>query len=226
MCRRVAQYKGAREYADAFSEWPFLNFIGNAPLGYYNVAPSTRAAILCREEEALCARLVKWGWRPYWWVSDDKDRIGAPVEEVASSPFFRKIRPHRAICPVDGWYEWIDEGNHCKQPYFIQRRDRQPCLCTAIGHFACDARQPSHHEGFVIITADSQGGMVDSHDPRPVVLSPDRARQWLEPETTDEHAEQVALQQGEPAAAFEWHRVSVEVGAAGKQGPHLIVSVD
>ncbi|MCY1378390.1 putative SOS response-associated peptidase YedK [compost metagenome] len=68
--------------------------------------------------------------------------------------------------------------------------------------------------------------MVDSHDPRPVVLSPDRARQWLEPETTDEHAEQVALQQGEPAAAFEWHRVSVEVGAAGKQGPHLIESVD
>ncbi|MNN76528.1 putative SOS response-associated peptidase YedK [compost metagenome] len=68
--------------------------------------------------------------------------------------------------------------------------------------------------------------MVDSHGPRPVVLAPESAREWLELETTGEDAEQIALQQGEPTEAFEWHRVSVEVCAASKQGPHLIEPVD
>ncbi|MDP1008099.1 SOS response-associated peptidase family protein, partial [Klebsiella pneumoniae] len=71
---------------------------------------------------------------------------------------------------------------------------------------------PGEHDGFVIITADSAGGMLDIHDRRPVVLTPDLAREWLDPTTPKERAEQMVLLQGEPAEAFEWFKVDMAVG--------------
>lgn len=72
------------------------------------------------------------------------------------------------------------------------------------------------------ITADSAGGMVDIHDRRPVVLSPELAREWLDPATPPERAEQIALNQGEPSEAFTWYPVSRDVGNVRNQGPQLI----
>jgi len=70
--------------------------------------------------------------------------------------------------------------------------------------------------------ADSAGGMVDIHDRRPVVLTPDLAREWLDRATPKEHAEQMALHQGEPAEVFEWFKVSTAVGNVRNHGPELI----
>ncbi|WP_411555619.1 SOS response-associated peptidase family protein [Nitrosospira sp. Is2] len=46
--------------------------------------------------------------------------------------------------------------------------------------------------GFVIVTEDSGAGMVDVHDRRPVVLQPDDARRWMNPETPVEEAANIA----------------------------------
>jgi putative SOS response-associated peptidase YedK len=59
----------------------------------------------------------------------------------------------------------------------------------------------------VIITADSAGGMVDIHDRRPVALSPELAREWLDPATPKERAEELVLNEGEPTDVFEWFKV-------------------
>ena len=126
-------------------------------------------------------------------------------------------RWYGSITPVDGGYEWVDEGGPKKQPYYIRRRDGQPALCASIGQFT-----GSEHDGFVIITADAQGGMVDVHDRRPVVLSPDLAREWICLNTPIEHAEQMALNLGEPAEEFEWFLVSTAVGNVRNQGPDLV----
>ena len=74
----------------------------------------------------------------------------------------------------------------------------------------------------MIITADAQGGMVDVHDRRPVVLAPALAREWLAPATSKAQAEQMVLELGEPALAFEWYRVATAVGNARNQGSGLI----
>nr|BFD42492.1 hypothetical protein FFPRI1PSEUD_39910 [Pseudomonas sp. FFPRI_1] len=74
----------------------------------------------------------------------------------------------------------------------------------------------------MIITADAQGGMVDIHDRRPVVLAPDLTREWLDPATPNERAEQMALHQGEPAESFEWFKVSIAVGNVRNHGAELI----
>lgn len=217
MCGRLSQYRGLHEFADTLNmEGAWRTTVGNLPLQRYNVAPSTPVAVLWLDHAGPRADLVRWGWRPHW-ATDRAPPINARAEKVAHGPFFRAIWPHRAITPVDGWFEWVDEGGPRKQPYFIKRRDGCPALCASIGQFA-----GTDNDGFVIITADAQGGMVDVHDRRPVVLAPALARDWLTPATPSEQAEQLVLELGEPAEAFEWYRVAAAVGNARNQGSELI----
>ncbi|MGE8451610.1 MAG: SOS response-associated peptidase family protein [Pseudomonadales bacterium] len=143
-------------------------------------------------------------------------------EHDTHGPFFRQIWPHRAICPIDNWFEWVDEGDPKKQPYLIRHRDGSPILCASIGQLPDADEGAREHDGFVIITADSVGGMVVIHDRRPVVLVPELAREWLDSATPKERAEQMALHQAEAADAFERFKVSTVVGNVRSHGPELI----
>ncbi|MFV3415346.1 SOS response-associated peptidase [Pseudomonas sp. NY15436] len=220
MCGRVAQYDSWADLV-AIMRLPGPDMLKEPIEPRYNVAPTTQTLLMVNDEGTLIGERVRWGWRPHW-AKDKPAPINARLEKVAHGPFFRAIWPHRAICPVSGWYEWVDEGGPKRQPYFIRRRDRYACLSAAIGQFPAGDREPAEHDGFVIITADAQGGMVDVHDRRPVVLSPELAAEWLDPATPKERAEQIALLQGEPAEAFEWFRVSTAVGNVRNQDRGLI----
>ncbi|MDI2336805.1 SOS response-associated peptidase family protein [Pseudomonas aeruginosa] len=196
MCGRLSQYTGLHEFVDALSmPNALVNLVGEQP-ERYNVAPSTAVTTLRLEGDALVAQAIRWGWRPFW----ARDRAA----------------------PVSGWFEWVAEGGPRKQPYHIQHADGSPILCAAIGQFPGLDDEPAEQHGFVIITADAEGGMVDIHDRRPVVLSPELAREWLDPATPPERAEQIVLHQGEPAEAFTWYAVSRDVGNVRNQGAYLI----
>ncbi|EMM6788253.1 TPA: DUF159 family protein [Pseudomonas aeruginosa] len=221
MCGRLSQYTGLHEFVDALSMPNVLvNLVGEQP-ERYNVAPSTQVTTLRLEGDALVAQAIRWGWRPFW-ARDRAAPINARAEKVAHGRFFSAAWKHRALTPVSGWFEWVDGGEGRKQPFHIQHADCSPILCAAIGQFpGLDDEQDERH-GFVIITADSAGGMIDIHDRRPVVLSPDLAREWLDPATPPERAEQIVLNQGEPSEAFTWYPVSRDVGNVRNQGPQLI----
>lgn len=64
--------------------------------------------------------------------------------------------------------------------------------------------------------------MIDIHDRRPVTLSPELAREWLDPATPKERAEQMVIHQGELTEAFEWFKVDRAVGNVRNHGPELI----
>ncbi|HHW2628393.1 TPA: SOS response-associated peptidase [Pseudomonas aeruginosa] len=222
MCGRLSQYTGLHEFVDALSmPNALVNLVGEQP-ERYNVAPSTAVTTLRLERNALVAQAIRWGWRPFW-ARDRAAPINARAEKVATSRFYSSAWKHRALTPVSGWFEWVDEGGGTqKQPYHIQHADGSPILCAAIGQFpGLDDEQAEQH-GFVIITADAEGGMVDIHDRRPVVLSPELAREWLDPATPPERAEQIVLLQGEPSESFRWYAVSRDVGNVRNQGAHLI----
>lgn len=222
MCGRLSQYRNIHDFVTVLSmPNALINTVGDQPLGRYNVAPTTQVALLHLEGDVLHADLLRWGWKPNW-AKDHTTPIKARVEKVAHDPFFRAIWSHRAIIPIDNWFEWIYEGEPKKQPYLIRRQDRAPILCAAIGQYPAGGRDPREDDGFVIITADSSGGMVDPHDHRPVVLSPELAREWLTLATPKERAEQMILQQGEPSEAFEWFKVDKAVSNVRNQGPALI----
>ncbi|CAI8811202.1 Abasic site processing protein YedK [Pseudomonas chlororaphis] len=221
MCGRIAQYRYIDDYCDVLGlNGKWMSSVENKPLDRYNVPPTTLVALLHQAEGGLHADLVRWGWRPYW-AKDCAPPVNARVEKVAHGPFFREIWPHRAICPIDGWFEWLADETG-KQPYYIRRRDGLPSLCASIGHWPHADEPPREHDGFVIITADSAGGMVDIHDRRPVVLAPELAWEWLDPATPKERAELMLMHQGEPSEAFEWFKVDRAAGNTKNQGAHLI----
>jgi putative SOS response-associated peptidase YedK len=221
MCGRLSQYRGIHDFVAALSmPTPLINNVGDQPLELYNAAPSTQLALLHQESGYLHADRVRWGWRPLW-AKDGATPINARVEKVAHDPFFKAIWLHRAIIAIDNWFEWVYEGGPKKQPYLIRHKDHTPILCAAIGQYPRYEHEPDEHDGFVIITADSQGGMVDIHDRRPVTLTAELAREWLDPATPKNRAEQLMLS-GEPTEAFEWFKVDQAIGNVHNQGRNLI----
>ena len=225
MCGRLSQYRGIHDFVAALSiPDAMINHVGDEPLARYNAAPTTQLALLHLEDDGLHADTVRWGWRPHW-AKDRPPPINARVEKVAHGPFFRAIWPHRAIVPIDNWFEWVEATDKTKQPWLIRRKDREPVFCAAIGQFPSRGAEAQADDGFVIVTADSAGGMLDIHDRRPIVLSPELAREWLDPATPRERAEQIALMQGESSDVFEWYKVDKAVGNSRNQGPALIEKV-
>ncbi len=90
---------------------------------------------------------------------------------------FKPLWQHgRAICFADGWFEWKREGDK-KQSYFIHRADGQPIFMAAIGSIPFERGDEA--EGFLIVTAAADQGLVDIHDRRPLVMTPEAAREWM-----------------------------------------------
>ncbi|MGE8483665.1 MAG: SOS response-associated peptidase family protein [Pseudomonas sp.] len=221
MCGRLSQYRGIHDFVAALSiPNALINYAGNQPLELYNAAPSAQLALFHQEGQFLRADMVRWGWQPQW--AKDPAAINARVERVAHNPLFRIIWPHRAIIAIDNWFEWVDEGGPKKQPYLIRRKDRAPILCAAIGQYPDAEHEPNEHDGFVFISAYNRGGMVDIHDWQPVTLKPELVREWLNPATSKERAEQIMLLQWEPPEAFEWFKVDRAISNIQNQQSGLI----
>ncbi|MBX9763292.1 MAG: SOS response-associated peptidase family protein [Pseudomonadaceae bacterium] len=227
MCGRFVQRQSLSAYLNELGEeqLPLAGW-DDTPLGRYNVSPSTAVHLLRTSAGGLVASPVRWGWSPAWAKGKMPPPINARVEKVAEGKFFRQIWPNRALVAADGWYEWVKDETDPKrkQPYFIQPREDSACFFAAIGKYPADGEQRDG-DGFVIITADSKGGMVDIHDRRPIVLTPELAREWIDPDTTLHRAEQLLLHQGRPSDDFEWFKVGKAVGNVRNQGPELIEPV-
>ena len=64
------------------------------------------------------------------------------------------------------------------------------------------------------MTQDAEGGMVDIHDRRPVVLKPEDARRWMDLATPVEEAAHIAQSRSLQTEEFTWWRVSRELNRA------------
>jgi putative SOS response-associated peptidase YedK len=202
MCGRLSPYRGIHDFVAALSiPNTLINYAGDQSFEFYNAAPPAQLALFHLEGQFLQADRVRW---------------------LAHNPFFRAIWPHRAVIAIDNWFEWVDEGGPRKQPYLIRRKGRAPILCTAIGQYPHAEHEPDAHDGFVFISVDSKGGIVAIHDWQPVTLSPELAREWLNPATPKERAEQIMLLHWEPTEAFEWFKVDRPVGNIRNQQSSLI----
>ena len=110
---------------------------------------------------------------------------------------FRPLWEHgRAIIFADGWFEW-------KQPFFIHRKDGNSLLPAAMGKPPFESS--NEQEGFLIVTAAADEGLLDIHDRRPLVYSPDAARKWLSENTTGKEAEDIAREGCLSAEDITWH---------------------
>lgn len=222
MCGRFAQFSSRDEHLQALGINGETIAYDPQPLDRYNVAPGTRVLILSEREGGFALDPVLWGYSPEWWTKSPL--INARSETAASGKMFSKLwQKGRAIVPADGWYEWNKVGSR-KQPYFIYRRDSRPLLMAALGHAPFDADHGG--EGFVILTAASDEGLLDIHDRRPVVLDADAALEWLHAGTSAGNAEHIIAGAALPETAFSWHPVAAGIGNLRNQGEQLISPVE
>ncbi len=225
MCGRITQYRYPADYLEALGQMT-IDGVDPTPIGRYNVPPQSRVQLLHQDQDGLRMDGVRWGYAPFWAQGKRPPAINARVETAATSKFFRDIwKTGRAIVPADGWFEWKkDEAKpKLKQPYLIKLASGEPCFFAAIGQFQRGGvAEPRDDDGFVIITASSGAGMLDIHDRRPLVLSPECAAHWLDPELSPEEAEEIALEHGLAVDEFTWYPVPAAVGNVRNEGAHLI----
>ena len=110
---------------------------------------------------------------------------------------------------------------------FIHRKDGQPILMAVIG--STPFERGDEEEGFLIVTAAADKGLVDIHDRRPLVLVPDAAREWMKQDVSGKEAEQIAADAAVSADIFfciQGYKKERKVKDAFKGGtPGLIASL-
>jgi putative SOS response-associated peptidase YedK len=211
----------------------------------WNVAPTDSIyAVMTRaprdQRDGPLARelhTVRWGLIPSWAkdLSGAGRLINARAETVTVKPSFRSaFARRRCLIPADGYYEWRalaspDGGKPRKQPYFIHRADGTGMAFAGLYELWRDQSLPSDHPkawlwtGTIITTtATDEVGWV--HDRMPMVISPDRWAEWLDPAPAD--ADRL-LHAMAPAAAdaLETRPVSTAVNSVRNDGPDLIAPV-
>lgn len=188
----------------------------------FNVSPGSFRPVVHVDEGVPFVDDLHWGYRSAWAEASGKIpmAINTRLEKITNRYWSPLLKKGRAIVPANGWYEWTgDKGS--KQPWHIHRTEGELLYLAALANFAPGAEAKTLN-GFTIVTADAEGGMVDVHDRRPVVLTAEDAAIWLDPYLPAEQAEQLLRSVALGPEAFQWHPVDKAVGNVKNDGPHLV----
>ena len=102
--------------------------------------------------------------------ADGVPAFNARAESVATSPLFRDaFRRRRCLVPVDGFYEWLRDGEGAPADADPRpgRRGRSPS--PACGRGARTPESGEWHRTFTIVTTRPNAFMAPIHDRMPVV---------------------------------------------------------
>jgi putative SOS response-associated peptidase YedK len=230
MCGRIAQHRYRKDYAEGLG-WDVSDqrkWNGGDSTAFYNLPPGLCPTMIYLDDKGgQHIHGVRWGYRPEW--AKEKGlpiAINATIEK-AEKPYWRSLwKTGRAIIPADGWFEWTgDKGQ--KLPWYIRLKTDRPMYMAALSNMVPYAWEPpeSDKSGFAIITSEATGGLLDVHDRRPVVLSPEDAMIWLDRGIKAEQAYELARSTALPPEAFEWYRVSADVNKTGVNEKRLIAPI-
>jgi putative SOS response-associated peptidase YedK len=197
----------------------------------YNIAPTQEAPVIRERREPKGERtlqMLRWGLIP-WFAEDMKGGaklINARGESVATKPSFREaFAKRRCLIPADGFYEWRLEGK-VKQPYLIQRRDREPFAFAGLWERWVPKAQPPeppYIDSYTIVTTSANSLLQPLHERMPVILAAEDWGRWLDRASTQ--ADLKALLKPAPEGLLTYAPVSTRVNAAAPDDAGLIEPV-
>ena len=222
MCGRFDQSQTARYYAHVIGWADAL--VDSEAEPAFNVSPGTFRPLFHLQDGQPRVDDVFWSYRARWAAGKVPVCINARLDKLAGR-YWRGLLQHgRALVPAEGWYEWTGEKGR-RQPWHIHRADRAPLFMAALAQFG-PATGVREETGFVLVTDDASGGMLDLHDRRPLVFDARDAALWLNPALLPDEALTLARACALPADAFAWHPVSPAMNRAGADGPQAALPLD
>ncbi len=139
--------------------------------------------------------------------------FNARSETLTERPAFRAaFARRRCLVPVNGFYEWRDEGSG-RTPLWIHRTDESPFALAGIYDAGPDVAT-------CVITCAPNALMGAIHPRMPVMLNADDYDAWLTTETKPETLQDLLAPREWPDLAA--RPVSDAVNRAGADGPQLI----
>lgn len=212
----------------------------------FNVAPTKEVyAVLERPDRvdgdgaavpgARQLRTLRWGLVPSWAknVTIGSRMINARLETADSKPAFRKaFRARRCVVPADGYYEWYSsqardaKGRAVKQPYFIRPVDGSVLAMAGLYEIWRDpaADQDDPHPFLwtcTLLTTSATDELGHIHDRMPLMVTPERLDDWLDPVHDDPETVRQLLTPAAPGALAAYP-VSRAVSNVRNNGAHLI----
>lgn len=151
----------------------------------YNVAPSQPIAVILKEKD-LHAEPMQWGLIPSWAKDPTigNRMINAKAETLSEKPSFRgPLKNSRCLIPVDGFYEWKQEGKR-KQPYYIRLKSQKPFTLAGLWSHWTGA-DGSEIRSCTIITTEPNEVLRPIHHRMPVILSKEDRETWLDKASFD-----------------------------------------
>ncbi|MFF3553177.1 SOS response-associated peptidase [Streptomyces tsukubensis] len=181
--------------------------------------------------------------------------INARAETVHEKPSFRRaFAARRCIVPADGYFEWVtgaeereleEKGRKKrprKQPYFVTPADGSVFAMAGLYEFWRDRTLPDDHPlawwaTCTVITtvaetgplgvapADGPRTLAEIHPRMPLMLTPDRWDEWLDPAHTDP-AGLRSLLVPPPEGLMRAYPVATAVSNVRNNGPELLTELE
>ena len=192
----------------------------------WNVAPASDIlVVVAGKDGARQLRELRWGLVPRW-AKDPKSgnrMINMRAETVREKPTWqRTLAQKRCIIPIDGFYEWQDQGKgRRKQPFYIAARDEQPLALAGLWATWRDPDSDDELWSCTILTTSANKLMRSVHHRMPVILLPESWDAWLDPDNKD--VEQLtALLEPAPEDLLMLWPVDPAVGNVRNNRPELL----
>ncbi|MFE9608951.1 SOS response-associated peptidase [Streptomyces sp. NPDC006012] len=180
--------------------------------------------------------------------------INARAETVHEKPSYRRaFATRRCILPADGYYEWVTgqqerdlevEGKKKrprKQPYFVLPADGSVFAMAGLYEFWRDRTLPDDHPRawwatcsvitteaettpLAVAPADGPHSLAEIHPRMPLMLTPDRWDDWLDPSRTDV-GDLCSLLEPPPHGLMRAYPVSTAVSSVRNNGPELLTEL-
>jgi putative SOS response-associated peptidase YedK len=226
MCGRISQARDVQDYLRSMGMSEDAIFDYMPPPRRFNLSPGTDLEAFHRIEGKPTVHAFRWG---YWTSWQEKKKLPPSVNamvEKADTSFWKPLwNSGRIIVPADGWFEWTGPKKE-RLPWHIKRTDGEPLFIAALTGWRPNQPEQKYGAGVALITSESEGGMVDVHDRRPIVLNAEDARIWMDLTRPREEMQELVRNMALPAEAFTWYRVTRDVNKSGNESPAMVEPIE
>jgi putative SOS response-associated peptidase YedK len=220
MCGRMALTVPAQAVAQMFGAAPD-NSLPQGP--DYNICPTDRVAVITGGADRVRRmEAMRWGLIPAWYKNpgDGPLLINARAETVLEKPAFRAaVHARRVLVVASGFYEWTQDAQGGRDPWYITRRDGAPMALAGLWEGWRDPSSGEVVRSVALLTVAANAPMRALHTRMPVVIERADHALWL-----GERGKGAApLMRAAQDDVLHWHRVGCAVNSNRAEGAALVV---